>query len=154
MLSTFPTLQYLLIAFAGWVHRQQLDVIDYLQEENRVLRELLGDKRLRFTDAQRGRLAEKAKRLGRKVLNDIASRDARYVDGLAPQADCDEVESFRQTRARASAHYALCQTSPRSSFVWPARIVLGAIRGSSRARQPRPPRGPRHGLEHPESARD
>ena len=66
-------LQHLLIVFAGWVHRQQLDVIDYLQEENRVLRELLGDKPLRFTDAQRRRLAEKARRLGRKVLNDIAS---------------------------------------------------------------------------------
>ena len=64
MLSTFPPLQYLLIVFAGWVHCQQLDVIDYLQEENRILRELLGDKRLRFTDAQRRRLAEKAKRLG------------------------------------------------------------------------------------------
>ena len=32
------------------MHRQQLDVIDYLKEENRVLREMLGDQRLRFTD--------------------------------------------------------------------------------------------------------
>ena len=79
MLSTFPPLQYLLIVFAGWVHRQQLDIIDYLQEENRVLRELLGDKRLRFTDAQRRRLAEKARRLGRKVLNDIASIVTPYT---------------------------------------------------------------------------
>ena len=73
MLDAVPTLQYLLIVFAGWVHRQQLDVIDYLKEENRVLREMLGDRRLRFTDAQRRRLAEKAKRLGHKVLKDIAS---------------------------------------------------------------------------------
>ena len=70
MLAPFPPLQYLLIIFAGWVHRQQLDVIE---EENRVLREMLGDQRLRFTDAQRRRLAEKAKRLGQKVLKDIAS---------------------------------------------------------------------------------
>lgn len=56
--------------FSGWVHRQQLDVIDYLKEENCVLREMLGKQRLRFADAQRRRLAEKAKRLGRKVLND------------------------------------------------------------------------------------
>ncbi len=34
--------------FAGWVHRQQLDVIDYLKEENRVLREMLGEQRLRL----------------------------------------------------------------------------------------------------------
>ena len=28
--------------FAGWISRQQLDVIEYLQEENRVLKERLG----------------------------------------------------------------------------------------------------------------
>jgi len=42
-------------------------------KENRVLREMLGDQRLRFTDAQRRRLAEKANRLGRKVLSAIGS---------------------------------------------------------------------------------
>ncbi len=29
----------LLIAFAGWINQRQLEVIDYLKEENRVLRE-------------------------------------------------------------------------------------------------------------------
>jgi hypothetical protein len=32
-------LQMLLSVFAGWVNRHQLDVIEYLQEENRVLKE-------------------------------------------------------------------------------------------------------------------
>jgi hypothetical protein len=32
-------LQFLLLLFAGWVNRKQLEVIDYLKEENRVLRE-------------------------------------------------------------------------------------------------------------------
>jgi hypothetical protein len=27
---------------SGWINRHQLDVIDYLQEENRVLKERLG----------------------------------------------------------------------------------------------------------------
>jgi hypothetical protein len=31
--------QMLLLIFAGWVNRHQLDVIEYLQEENRVLKE-------------------------------------------------------------------------------------------------------------------
>lgn len=31
MLASFPQLQYLLIIFAGGVHRQQLDVIGYLK---------------------------------------------------------------------------------------------------------------------------
>jgi len=36
-------LQFLLLVFAGWVNRRQREVIEYLQEENRVLREQLGD---------------------------------------------------------------------------------------------------------------
>jgi len=48
-------------------------VIDYLREENRLLREQLGDKRLRFSDDQRRRLAAKAKGLGRKILADFAT---------------------------------------------------------------------------------
>ncbi len=56
---------------AGWVNRGQQDVIEYLQEENRVLREQLGARRLRLTDAQRCRLAAKAKKIGRRGLFEI-----------------------------------------------------------------------------------
>ena len=51
----------------------QLLAIDYLREENRILREQLGGRRLRFTDAQRRRLAAKAKGLGRKLLAEFAT---------------------------------------------------------------------------------
>ncbi len=54
-------LQFLMSIFAGWVNRSQQDVIEYLEEENRVLREQLGGKRMLFTDRQRRRLAAKAK---------------------------------------------------------------------------------------------
>jgi transposase InsO family protein len=66
-------LQFLMLTFAGWVNRSQQDVIEYLQEENRVLREQLGGKRLRFTDQQRRRLAAKAKSIGRKGLLEIGA---------------------------------------------------------------------------------
>jgi transposase InsO family protein len=66
-------LQFLMSIFAGWVNRSQQDVIEYLQEENRVLREQLGGKRLLFTDAQRRRLAAKAKAIGRKGLFEIGT---------------------------------------------------------------------------------
>lgn len=59
--------------FAGWVNRAQQDVIDYLQEGNRALREQLGGKRLRLTDAQRIRLAERAKKLGRRKFLEIGT---------------------------------------------------------------------------------
>ena len=58
---------------AGWVNRQQQDVIDYLQEENRVLRAGLRGKRLRLSDDDRRRLAVKAQALGREALAQIAS---------------------------------------------------------------------------------
>jgi hypothetical protein len=66
-------LHFLILTVAGWMNRGQLDAIDYLLEENRVLREHVGGGRLRFTDAQRRRLAEKGKRLGRERLRALAS---------------------------------------------------------------------------------
>ena len=48
-------------------------MIDYLQEENRVLRAGLRGKRLRLSDDDRRRLAVKAQALGREALAQIAS---------------------------------------------------------------------------------
>jgi len=69
MSSLLQPLHLLLMMFAGWVNRHQLDLIDYLQEENRLLKERLGGRRVRFTDAERRRLARKAHVLGRKALS-------------------------------------------------------------------------------------
>lgn len=60
--------QFLLFTFAGWVNRHQQAVIEYLQAENQALREQLGNKRIRWANAQRRRLAEKAKAVGRSAL--------------------------------------------------------------------------------------
>ena len=66
-------LRFFMLIFAGWVNRSQQNVIEYLHEENRVLRDQLGGKRLLFTDAQRRRLAAKAKAIGRRGLFDIGT---------------------------------------------------------------------------------
>jgi transposase InsO family protein len=55
------------------MNQRQLQMIEYLREENRVLREQLGQRRLRLTDDQRRRLAAKAKGLGRKLLAEVAT---------------------------------------------------------------------------------
>ena len=55
------------------MNQQQRQVIDYLQEENRVLRAQLGARRLRLNDDQRRRLAVKAKKLGRRLLAQVAT---------------------------------------------------------------------------------
>jgi len=69
----FDPFRFLLIAVSRSMNQRQLQVIDYLREENRVLRERLGDRRLPLNDYQRQRLAAKAKVLGRRVLNQIAT---------------------------------------------------------------------------------
>ncbi len=65
--------RFVVIAIAGWMNQRQLQIIDYLREENRVLREQLGGRRLRLNDEQRRRLAARAKGLGRKILADVAT---------------------------------------------------------------------------------
>ncbi|MFT5109011.1 MAG: putative transposase [Verrucomicrobiales bacterium] len=62
-----------LSALAHWVNRERVAVIDYLREENRILRDRLGPKRLKFTDAERRRVAAKAKLVCRSVLREIGS---------------------------------------------------------------------------------
>ena len=42
MLAMFPSLNLMLMIFAGWVNRHQLEVIEYLKEENRLLKRTLG----------------------------------------------------------------------------------------------------------------
>jgi hypothetical protein len=73
MFNTIRRWQLLVVAAGGWVKRDRQAIIGYLQEENRVLREHLGGKRLRLTDDQRRRLAAKGKTLGRRALKEIVS---------------------------------------------------------------------------------
>jgi hypothetical protein len=63
----------LLMVVAGWLHRQQAAVIEYLNAENRLLRERLGGRRIIFTDAERGDLANKAKAVGRNTLRELGT---------------------------------------------------------------------------------
>ena len=67
------TWHFLLVALAGFINRQQQDMIAYLQEENRILREKLGGKRLLLNVAQKRRLAMAAKKLGRDFLKGWAT---------------------------------------------------------------------------------
>jgi hypothetical protein len=71
MASVPPLLSFLLMIAAGWVHRRQLIVIEFLQAENRLLKDRLRGRRIRFTDAERALLARKAKAVGRKALFEL-----------------------------------------------------------------------------------
>ena len=63
-----PLLTYLLLFVSSWAHRRQLVAIEFLQAENKLLKERLRGKRIRFTDAERALLARKAKTVGHKTL--------------------------------------------------------------------------------------
>jgi hypothetical protein len=73
MTTDLYPLQVLLVTLAGWINRHQQQVIEYLVEENRVLKGQMKGRRLRLTDDQRRRLAAKGGRLGRRLLRQVAT---------------------------------------------------------------------------------
>src|SRR5215831_11307359 len=73
MFRRIDPLGFLAAMLAGLAGERQQHAIEYLREENRILREQLGGRRIRFTDSQRIRLADKAKSIGRKALEEIAT---------------------------------------------------------------------------------
>ena len=48
MTRSLDPFRFVLIAVSDWMNRQQLELINYVREERRVLGEQLGGKRLRF----------------------------------------------------------------------------------------------------------
>jgi putative transposase len=65
-------LQFLAAWLAVWLGRVLQEQVDFLKAENRLLREKLGGKRIRLTDAERRRLAMLSQRLGRRGLAAVA----------------------------------------------------------------------------------
>src|SRR6516225_2479239 len=72
MLRALDPFRFVLIAVAGWMNQWEYQRIDSLREENRVLREQFGQRRLRFNDDQRRRLAVKAKGLTRRLVEEMS----------------------------------------------------------------------------------
>ncbi len=112
---------FLVCLLAGWLNREQQKILEYLQEENRVLREPLGGP-LHLSDEQRRRLAAKGKELGRKLLEEVATlvtpdtilRWHRQL--IARKWTYPRRETGRPSRRR----------SRNWSFAWPSRTRLGA----------------------------
>jgi putative transposase len=66
-------LHLIVAALFGWLEREQRDVIEFLREENRLLKTQLQGRRLRLNDDERRRLAVIGQRLGRRILADVAT---------------------------------------------------------------------------------
>ena len=76
MRAILDPFSFVVISFAGWMNQHQQHVIEYLIEENRVLREQIGNRRLRFSDNQRRRLAVK----GEKAWSEAAGTGGDHRD--------------------------------------------------------------------------
>lgn len=131
-MSTLP-LQFLILTVAGWVSRRQGDVIEYLQEENRILREQVGERRLRFTDGQRRRLAMKARKLSRKALagiDPIVTPDTLlrwYRNLVARKCDGSGVRKVGRPRTARNIEQLVVRMA-RENPSWGYTRIRGALR--------------------------
>src|SRR5919106_4135912 len=73
MTADWSCLRLPLVSLAGWINRHQQHLVEYLVEENRVLREQLKGQRICLNDDQRRRLAAKGHQLGRRLLRRVAT---------------------------------------------------------------------------------
>jgi putative transposase len=64
---TWTPWHFLVVAISGWMNRERQQVIDYLREENRILREKLGRRRIILNESQKQRLAAAAVELGKDL---------------------------------------------------------------------------------------
>jgi hypothetical protein len=97
---------FLVVAVAGWVHQKQLDVIDTVREENRVLREQFGRQRLRLTDLQRPRPAARARAPRLAATGERASEGPEAAgggEGGVPPSDSSVIRTF---------HHGICKWRP------------------------------------------
>lgn len=107
---------FMLACLAGWMNREQQKLIEYLEAENRVLKELAGPKRLRFIDWQRRLMAEKAKAAGRKVLETLETIVTPDMLALASTIDCLEVDVSAKiggTATSSAGDSVRCEIGPR-----------------------------------------
>ena len=100
-------LTFLLLLVSDWVNRQQEAVIDYLLEENRILRAAHASRRLRLTDDQRRRLAVKGGVLGRPPPGGcVRDRDTRHDPAVVPEARRSEIRRFPGATPGSPVHQA------------------------------------------------
>jgi hypothetical protein len=121
-------LQFLVFTFAGWLNRRQEDLVDYLREENRVLREQIGGRPLQLTDAQRRRLAVRDKALGRRALTQVAGivTPDTILRGLSPGLEMGDV---RRDAGLVADLYRLLDGFQELIFLVPHVSVIDASEG-------------------------
>lgn len=65
--------RFSVVSVAGWMNQEQLEVIEYLKDENKTLRRAIKSKRIRLSLEDRRRLGAKGRGIGRNWLKDVAT---------------------------------------------------------------------------------
>ena len=108
-----PLVSFLLMVVSGWVHRHQLAVIEFLQAENRLLKDRLRGRRIRFT-ALRGSAGHSTSTTAKlrnelfKVLDNTAVQTGHQarLDELSAEPMIDTPERFAAFCRAEAEHYA------------------------------------------------
>ena len=80
---------FLVVSISGWMNQHQHQVIEYLIEENRVLREQIGNRQMRLISGAVWRQSQEA-----EPKDSGTGRDHRYTCnaiGLSSQVDRPEI---------------------------------------------------------------
>jgi hypothetical protein len=92
MQARLDPFSFLVVSVAGWLNQRQQQVIQYLAEENRVLREHIGGRRLRFTDDQRRLACRQGQEAGSESADTSGHpRHSGNVIGMASEIDCQQI---------------------------------------------------------------
>ena len=116
--ATFP-FRMLLLTVSGWVNRHQQDVIAYVVEENRVLKEQLRGRKLRLNDGQRRRLAAKAncnayaERFVLSIKSECLNRMVFFGEASLRRAIAAYLQHYHQERPHQGLGNETLEPSPR-----------------------------------------
>jgi len=98
MTADGPRFRLLLVFLAGWINRYQQHVIEYLVEENRVLREQLKGHLLRLKDDEAPPPRSETASAGPTAAGSgCHDRDPGHDPALASAPDCGEMELPAET---------------------------------------------------------
>jgi transposase InsO family protein len=125
-------LQFLAAWLAVWLGRVLQEQVDYLKAENHLLRDKLGPKRVRLTDAERRRLAALGKALGRKGLAAVATIASpetilRWYRELVAKK-YDGSQQRKQGRPKTAAEIAALVIRMARENTWGYTRIKGALK--------------------------
>jgi len=125
-------LQFLAAWLAVWLGRVLQEQVDYLKAENHLLRDKLGPKRVRLTDAERRRLAALGKALGRKGLAAVATIASpetilRWYRELVAKK-YDGSQQRKQGRPKTAAEIAALVIRMAREDTWGYTRIKGALK--------------------------